>query len=71
MANNILNERCPLLDGIMFHGKQCGSCVGICLWCASYGQQLSAPLAICSHSVLVSNVFHHDAVYFKAMCISV
>jgi hypothetical protein len=35
------------LDGIIFQGEQCGSCVGICLWFVSCWRQLSAPLAVC------------------------
>jgi hypothetical protein len=61
---------CGPLDGIMFHGEQCGSCVGISLWFVSSGQQLSAPLAVCSQLQLVSNVFRLGTVHFRATCIS-
>jgi hypothetical protein len=34
MANNVWNEgkklTCGPFDSIMFHGEQCGSCVGVC-----------------------------------------
>jgi hypothetical protein len=36
----------------------------------SSGWQLSAPLAVCSQLQLVSCVFRHGAVYFRATCIS-
>jgi hypothetical protein len=62
---------CGPLDGIMFHGEQCASCVGDFLWFISCGQQLSAPLAICSQLQLVSSVVRPGAVYFRATCISV
>jgi hypothetical protein len=38
----------------MFHGKQCGSCVGVCLQFVSSRQQLQASLAICSQLQLVN-----------------
>jgi hypothetical protein len=59
------------LDGIMFHGKQCGSCAQICLSFIISGRQLSASFTVCSQLQLVSSVFHHGAVYFRATCISV
>jgi hypothetical protein len=55
----------------MFHGEQCDSCVGVCLWFISSGRQLSAPLAVCSQLKLVSSVFRHGSVYFRATCIFV
>jgi hypothetical protein len=55
----------------MFHGKQCGSCVGVCLRFVSSRQQLSASLAIGSQLQLVNSVVRHGAVYIKATCISV
>jgi hypothetical protein len=44
---------------------------GSSLWFVSSRQQLSARLAICSQSQVVSSVLHHGAVYFRAVCISV
>jgi hypothetical protein len=41
------------------------------LWFVSSEWQLSAQLAICFLLQLVSSVFYHGAVYFRAMCISV
>jgi hypothetical protein len=55
----------------MFHGAQCGSCVGVCLRFVSNRQQLSALLAVCSQLQLVSSVVRHGAVYFRTTCISV
>jgi hypothetical protein len=56
---------CGLLDGIMFHDEQCGSCVRISLWFFSSGRQLSAPLAVCSQLQLVSSVLCQGAVNFR------
>jgi hypothetical protein len=42
----------------MFHGEQCGSCVGVCLWFVVSRQHLSVPSAICSHLKLVNNVWY-------------
>jgi hypothetical protein len=47
------------------HTFYSGSCMGICLWFVSSKQQTSAPLAICSQLQLVSNVFHHGAIYLE------
>jgi hypothetical protein len=54
----------------MFHGEQCGSCVGICSWSVSSRRLLSAPLTVCSQLKLLSSVFRHGVVYFGATCIS-
>jgi hypothetical protein len=50
----------------MFHSEQCGLCVGIYV---SSGWQLTPPVAICSHSQLVSSMLWHGA--STAICISV
>jgi hypothetical protein len=62
---------CGMLDGCIFHGDQCGSCMIIWLWFISSGRHLSAPLVICSQLKLVSSVIRHGAVYFRATCVSV
>jgi hypothetical protein len=41
---------CGQVNGTVFHGEQCGSFVGICLWFVSSGRQLSAPLALLSYN---------------------
>jgi hypothetical protein len=55
----------------MFHGEQCGACVGVCLLFDSSRQPISAPLGIYSQLQLESSVVCHGAVYFRGMCISV
>jgi hypothetical protein len=60
-----------MLHSIIFHSKQGGSCVGVSLWFASSGQQLSAPLTICSQLQLVSSVVHHGVAHVRGTCITV
>jgi hypothetical protein len=60
-------ELCGPLYGIVFHGEQYGSCMGICLC----GRQLSVPLAVCCYLQLVSSVIRHGTACFRAMYISV
>jgi hypothetical protein len=62
---------CGPLDDVMFYGEQCGSCVGICLWFVSSGRQFSVPIAVWFKLQLLSSVFRHCAVYFRATCIPV
>jgi hypothetical protein len=56
----------PITFGIMFHGEQRGPCMEICQWFVSRGWRLSAPLAIWYLLQLVSSVFCHGAIYFRA-----
>jgi hypothetical protein len=74
IADKVRNEGKYLnygqLDGIMFHGEQCGSYMGVYLRFVSSRQQLSAVFAICSQSKLVRSVVRHGMVYFRATCIS-
>jgi hypothetical protein len=55
----------------MFHGEQCESCVGICLWIVSSGRQLSAPLTICFVLQIVSSLFRYGVVYYLATYVPV